>query len=136
MATAPYRITLWQAKKKGQLLTRFVTVDNVDGAVSVACQWVCWSNSEGRGKRAKFDMWRVETQVGQGVWRTTTEGDLADAKAYRQEAKNDEPEKGARPVYRGGRRDAVRIFGEPKRSRRGRPKTRLAELVAQIKAGQ
>lgn len=133
LGIAPFQIVMWQTKKRGLSLSRFVSADNLGGAISIARQWVCWSHEAGRGKRPKFDRYRVEALTESGEYQTVKEGDLADAQTY--QASQDTTETAPRDVLG----SAARQEGQGRNTRRtrigasARPTSRLAQLVAQVK---
>lgn len=132
MNAALFRITLRQTKKRPLSLSRSVSEECLDSAVLCAQQWCVWSNAAGRGKRPKFNQYRVDSLGDNGLWCEVATGNLADARRGWTEEDDARIEQGTmvRPLI--GVQGTTR-HGKA-RTLRGasRPKSRLAALVAEI----
>lgn len=134
MTTALYRVTLWRTKKKGVSLVRLVSETSPESAVCCAQQWVQWMNEAGRGKRAKCDRYRVETRTAANTWNTFVEGTLDDAKAQQPAETTQEHPAWLRSRQLIGQQGTTTRQGRPRSQKVGQPTSRLAAMVAKVKA--
>lgn len=124
---------MWCKGKRPDPLSRIIAGESLDGAVLCAQQWTAWSHAEGRGRRAKYAWYRVETRATDGEWQEVAGGTLADAKACW--TKDDEARIDGMAMVKpligqqGTTRQVRRSVGRSAR----RPQTRLAALVQQMK---
>lgn len=134
MDPAPFRITLWQAKRRPRCLTRLVAEGDLGGAVLCAQQWCVWSNDKGRGKRDKYDRYSVETRETDGTWSENVAGTLADARKgwTSDDEQRLEAGKMVRPYV--AVMGTTRQSGTRSRGVAERPKTRLAQMIADMQA--
>lgn len=132
--TASYRVTLWRTKKPSGSQTRLVTVDSDAEAVFVAQEWLCWSHEAGRGKRVKFEHYRVEQRSSDGVWTTISEGNVKDAATQVRKEAVPGTEKRSVPKRLIGDQGATRFRGRSRGTAGARPQSRLAALVSKIKS--
>ncbi len=131
--TALFRITLWQAKKPSEQLSRHVSEVDTGSAVFCAQQWVCWSREAGRGKRRKFDRYQVEVKLPDGAWQRVAEGTLQDAKMEQPAEDISETASRARVADKGGTQTRARESRSGFRVSKGVRASRLGAMVAQVK---
>lgn len=134
MTPAPFRITLWRTKKPISRLARFVSGVDRKGAVFCALQWIQWTHATGRGKRPRFERYSVEERGADNVWMVVEEGTYKDAKENAPEGDFTFSEERTVQVPGFNRSKASGIVGEPKRRKGTREPSRLAQLVAEMKA--
>lgn len=131
--TAPYKVALWIAEKPHERMARYIDESDLIGAVICAQQWMSWSNERGRGKRPKYNRFRVYVNNMDGTWTIGREGEYS-------RAEMEQPQKGKTTSSKRAIQypDITHSKGnwagqEPRRTAGHAPTSRLASLVRKVK---